>query len=146
MAKIRLTKAMKDYIKEELMKPVTEWYNTESERIKQIQEEDLENLYKTSNEYINSLTGALASLGYEVKDMKTLESRLRNDIRYICNPRFVKIEEDKSLLKLREKFNAKKLEVDKALVQIELECALGTDKEEFMSLLNDYKEKVSQGL
>lgn len=146
MAKIRLTKAMKDYIKEELMTPITEWYNEENEKIKQIQEEDLENLYAVSDEYANRLAESMGVLGYEVQDMGTLRSRLMHEVRYTCNSRWVRVREDKNFLQLKEKFNAKKLEVNKALTQIELECALGTDKEEFMSLLNDYKKRLSQGL
>ena len=147
MAKIRLTRAMKDYITEELMSPITEWYNEENEKIKQVQEEDLENLYVVSDEYANRLAESMESLGYEVQDIEKIRSRLMHEVSYTCNSsRLVKVREDKSLSKLKEKFMEKKQEVNKALTQIELECALGTDKEEFMSLLNSYKETLAQGL
>lgn len=147
MAKIRLTKAMKDYIKEELMAPVTEWYNEENERVKQVQEEDLKSLYAVSDEYANKLAESMEALGYEVQNMENLRSRLMRDVRYTCNSSgLVKVREDKSSLKLKEKFMEKNNEVKKALTQIELECALGTDKEEFMSLLNSYKETLVQDL
>lgn len=146
MAKIRLTRAMKDYITEELMSPITEWYNEENEKIKQVQEEDLKSLYTISDEYANKLAESMEALGYEVQNMENIRSRLMHEVRYICNSRFVKIREDKSSSKLKEKFMEKNKEVKRALTQIELECALGTDKEEFMSLLNDYKEKLQQGL
>lgn len=146
MAKIRLTRAMKDYITEELMSPITEWYNGEHEKIKQVQEEDLKSLYTISDEYVNKLAESMEVLGYEVQSMENVRSRLMHEVRYICNSRFVKIREDKSLLKLKEKFVEKNKEVKRALTQIELECALGTDKEEFMSLLNSYKETLVQDL
>ena len=146
MAKIRLTRAMKDYITEELMSPITEWYNGEHEKIKQVQEEDLKSLYTISDEYVNKLAESMEVLGYEVQSMENVRSRLMHEVRYICNSRFVKIREDKSLLKLKEKFVEKNKEVKRALTQIELECVLGTDKEEFMSLLNSYKETLVQDL
>lgn len=146
MAKIRLTKAMKDYITEELMAPITEWYNEENEKIKQVQEEDLKSLYTISDEYVNKLAESMEVLGYEVQSMENVKSRLMHEVRYICNSRFVKIREDKNSLKLKEKFMEKNKEVKRALTQIELECALGTDKEEFMSLLNSYKETLVQDL
>lgn len=146
MAKIRLTKAMKDYITEELMSPITEWYNEEHEKIKQVQEEDLKSLYTISDEYVNKLAESMEALGYEVQNMENIRSRLMHEVRYICNSRFVKIREDKSSSKLKEKFMEKNKEVKRALTQIELECALGTDKEEFMSLLNSYKETLVQDL
>lgn len=146
MAKIRLTKAMKDYITEELMSPITEWYNEEHEKIKQVQEEDLKSLYTISDEYVDKLAESMEVLGYEVQSMENVRSRLMHEVRYICNSRFVKIREDKSSLKLKEKFVEKNKEVKRALTQIELECALGTDKEEFMSLLNSYKETLVQDL
>lgn len=147
MAKIRLTKAMKDYITEELMSPITEWYNEENEKIKQVQEEDLENLYVVSDEYAKRLAESMESLGYEVQDIEKIRFRLMHEVRYICNSLgLVKAREDKSLSKLKEKFMEKNKEVKKALTQIELECALGTDKEEFMLLLNSYKEALVQDL
>mgnify|MGYP001449014722 CR=1 FL=1 len=146
MAKIRLTRAMKDYITEELMSPITGWYNEENEKIKQVQEEDLKSLYTISDEYANKLAEFMEALGYEVQNMENIRSRLMHEVRYICNSRFVKIREDKSSLKLKEKFVEKNKEVKRALTQIELECALGTDKEEFMSLLNSYKETLVQDL
>lgn len=146
MAKIRLTKVMKDYIKEELMAPITEWYDGEYERITQEKEKDLKKLFVLSDSYADTLMATMETLSYESSDENALKSRLRKDVEYICNSRLVQTRDDKNLLQLREKFNARKLEVNKALVQIELECALGTDKEEFMSLLNDHKEKLQEGL
>lgn len=146
MAKIRLTKVMKDYIKEELMAPVEEWWEKRREEIVQKQEEELETLYPICDEFADKLIASIEALGYEVRDQAELKSRLRRNIRGNYHYREIKFKDDVNLFRLNEVYKEKKAEVDKALVQIELECALGTDKEEFMSLLNDYKEKVIQGL
>lgn len=146
MAKIRLTKVMKNYITEELMAPIDQWYDERHREMRQERDEDLRNLFVASDEYAEKLATDMAVLGYVTQDVNTIKSRLRREVEYICNSRFVEVREDKNLSELNKRFNEKKQEVDRALVQIELECALGTDKEEFMSLLNSYKEKLQEGL
>lgn len=146
MAKIRLTKVMKDYIKEELMRPTEEWWLKRRDEIAQKQEEELETLFPIGDEFADKLIASIEALGHEVRDEAELKSRLRRNIRDSYHYRRIKFKDDVDLSRLNEVYKEKKAEVNKALVQIELECALGTDKEEFMSLLNDYKEKVTQGL
>lgn len=146
MAKIRLTKVMKDYIKEELMAPVEEWWLKRRDEIAQKQEEELKTLFPIGDEFADRLIASIEDLGNEVRDEAELKSRLRRNIRDLYHYRRIKFKDDVDLSRLNEVYKEKKAEVNKALVQIELECALGTDKEEFMSLLNDYKEKVTQGL
>ena len=150
MEQMRFTNAIKEDIQEELMYPITEWFNEEQNKIIQEEEEKFEKLHMLCEEYGKELARVVESLDYEMQNrgvnLATFESQLVSDIEYVCTSKLDRVRGNKKLIQLHEQFIVKSKEVNKVLMQIELECALGIGRKDFMELLDSYKKILIQDL